>query len=551
MKFEEQTLLPAIESAFEQGGLAGVCRLVVGLLNAQEQRHQEALAALEKRHQAVVAQLEARIAELEKRLGKNSSNSSKPPSSDGLKRNRSLRNNRSGRKPGGQPGHAGQRLHPSAKPDAVTALPLTQCPQCQGDLSEQPVQSEEVRQVFELPPMQLRVTEYRAARKRCPHCGRLFTAEFPAGVTAPTQYGPGMQAVMSYLQAWQLLPHERTAQSVLRDPQLILPPPTNKASTSSTPSATPCSETLSAPQLVLNSYAKASVGRGRAAFERTCIACHTLYGAGGIVGPDLTGSNRANLDYILAQILNPSEVMQESYQLVIVNTRDGRTLAGMVAAEDNQQLTLRLVGQDSVVTKSEILSREKSPISMMPEGLLKTMSNSELRDLIAYLRTSAQVPLSPLAPSTTPDPLDSQAANPDEFPDLQGWKPRACTTTTKDGIVTVTVDGQSNEPLLVFRGAMQGPTTLKFRARSTKGGEGRASWFTISTDQKFRQSSKEAKPESATFKLTAGDWQEVTVSTPATGTFIAIRLFFPIQQQSVEIDWIESESASEKKRWNF
>ena len=212
MKFEEQTLLPAIESAFEQGGLAGVCRLVVGLLNAQEQRHQEALAALEKRHQAVVAQLEARIAELEKRLGKNSSNSSKPPSSDGLKRNRSLRNNRSGRKPGGQPGHAGQRLHPSAKPDAVTSLPLTQCPQCQSDLSEQPVQSEEVRQVFELPPMQLRITEYRAARKRCPHCGRLFTAEFPAGVTAPTQYGPGMQAVMSYLQAWQLLPHERTAQ---------------------------------------------------------------------------------------------------------------------------------------------------------------------------------------------------------------------------------------------------------------------------------------------------------------------------------------------------
>jgi len=139
--------------------------------------------------------------------------------------------------------------------------------------------------------------------------------------------------------------------------------------------------------------AKASVGRGRAVFERTCIACHMLYGAGGNVGPDLTGSNRANLDYILAQILNPSEVMQESYQLVIVTTRDGRTLAGMVAAEDNQQLTLRLVGQDSVVTKSEILSREKSPVSMMPEGLLKTLKADEVRDLIAYLRTTAQVPL--------------------------------------------------------------------------------------------------------------------------------------------------------------
>ena len=139
--------------------------------------------------------------------------------------------------------------------------------------------------------------------------------------------------------------------------------------------------------------AKANTGHGRAIFERTCIACLMLYGAGGIVGPDLTGSNRANLDYILSQILNPSEVMQESYQLVIVTTRDGRTLSGTVAAEDNQQLTLRLVGQDSIVTKSEILSREKSPISMMPEGLLKTLKDDEVRDLIAYLRTTAQVPL--------------------------------------------------------------------------------------------------------------------------------------------------------------
>lgn len=212
MRYEEQTLRPAIQVAFEQGGLDAICRLVVGLLNAQEERHLAEMAALEARHLAVVAKLEARIAELEKRLGKNSSNSSKPPSSDGLKRTRSLRSNTSGRKPGGQPGHPGQRLQPSATPDIVIAVPLEQCPQCQSNLSEQPVASEEVRQVFELPPIKLRVTEYRAQRKRCPTCGRLVTAEFPAGVTAPTQYGPNMQAVMTYLQAWQLLPHERSAQ---------------------------------------------------------------------------------------------------------------------------------------------------------------------------------------------------------------------------------------------------------------------------------------------------------------------------------------------------
>ncbi len=138
--------------------------------------------------------------------------------------------------------------------------------------------------------------------------------------------------------------------------------------------------------------ARANPSHGRVIFERTCTACHTLYGTGGSIGPDLTGSNRANLDYILTEIINPSEVMQESYQLVTVTTRDGRTLAGNAAAEDAQQLTLRLIGQDTVIAKSEILSREKSPLSMMPEGLLKTLSTEEVRDLIAYLRTTSQVP---------------------------------------------------------------------------------------------------------------------------------------------------------------
>ncbi len=142
-----------------------------------------------------------------------------------------------------------------------------------------------------------------------------------------------------------------------------------------------------------NEFARANPSQGRALFERTCTACHTLYGQGGNIGPDLTGSNRANLDYILTEIINPSEVMQDGYQLVIITTRDGRTLSGNAAAEDAQQLTLRLIGQDTIIAKSEILSREKSPISMMPEGLLKSLTNDEVRDLLAYLRTTAQVPL--------------------------------------------------------------------------------------------------------------------------------------------------------------
>jgi transposase len=180
---EEQTLRPAIESAFEQSGLDGVCRLFVGLLNPKEERHEREMAEMGRRHQAVVARLEARIAELEKRSGKNSSNSSKPPSSDGLKRNRPLRNNPRGR----EPGQVGQRLNPSATPDVVIDVSLAQCPQCASDLREQPLESEEVRQIFELPPIKLRVTEYRAVRKSYPHCGRLFTAEFAAGATERPQ----------------------------------------------------------------------------------------------------------------------------------------------------------------------------------------------------------------------------------------------------------------------------------------------------------------------------------------------------------------------------
>ncbi len=140
-------------------------------------------------------------------------------------------------------------------------------------------------------------------------------------------------------------------------------------------------------------FARAKVANGRALFERTCIVCHTLYGQGGNIGPDLTGSNRANLDYILTEIINPSEVMVEGYQLVTVTTRDGRTLSGNSAAEDDRQLTLRLIGQDTVIAKSEIVSREKSPISMMPEGLLKSLTTDEVRDLLGYLRTTSQVPL--------------------------------------------------------------------------------------------------------------------------------------------------------------
>lgn len=215
MHWDEPTLRRAIAAAFEQGGLDAICQFVVSLLSEQAARHQAELAASDARHQALIARLEARIVELEKRLNKNSSNSSKPPSSDGLKRlkrRQSLRPKNSGRKPGGQPGHPGQTLLQTAAPDISVTIPLEICPVCGGDLSAEPVAAEEKRQVFDLPPIKIQVTEYEAQRKICPHCGHRVTAEFPSMAGAPAQYGPGMLAVMSYLNVRQLLPCARTAE---------------------------------------------------------------------------------------------------------------------------------------------------------------------------------------------------------------------------------------------------------------------------------------------------------------------------------------------------
>jgi putative heme-binding domain-containing protein len=138
-------------------------------------------------------------------------------------------------------------------------------------------------------------------------------------------------------------------------------------------------------------FARADLARGRGVFERTCAACHRLFDQGGEIGPDLTGSNRANLDYILTEIINPSEVMQESYRLVTIATRDGRTLAGNVRAEDERQVTLRSVGEDTVVARADIVSRDTAAISLMPEGLLRSLATDEVRDLLAYLRSERQV----------------------------------------------------------------------------------------------------------------------------------------------------------------
>ena len=138
--------------------------------------------------------------------------------------------------------------------------------------------------------------------------------------------------------------------------------------------------------------AGANLKNGKILFNRTCGTCHKMFGQGGIIGPDLTGSNRTNVDYLLLNILEPGAEIQDDYKMVVVTTRDGRTYSGNVTSENQRQITLRVVGQDAVViNKSTIQSREATAVSMMPPGLLETLTDHEIADLVSYLRSPQDV----------------------------------------------------------------------------------------------------------------------------------------------------------------
>jgi putative heme-binding domain-containing protein len=131
--------------------------------------------------------------------------------------------------------------------------------------------------------------------------------------------------------------------------------------------------------------------RGRAVFSRTCQQCHTLFGVGGKVGPELTGSNRADLNYLMENIVDPNAIIPNDYRTWTLETKDDRVITGILRAQDEKSVTLVTVSETLTVPRPEIRTLQESPFSMMPEGLLTALNDEEIRDLTAYLRSPLQV----------------------------------------------------------------------------------------------------------------------------------------------------------------
>jgi putative heme-binding domain-containing protein len=207
------------------------------------------------------------------------------------------------------------------------------------------------------------------------------------------------------------------------------------------------------------------------------MRCHALYGVGESVGPDITGSNRSDLDYLLENVLDPNALVPNEYRVTLVRTDDGRLVTGILIGESNDALTLRTENETLTIALSEIDERKLDSISMMPEDQLATLDEEEAAALIAYLRHDGQVPRL-VTEENRASFFDGQS--------LAGWSGDEELWSVEDGeIVGRTQTGLGHNAFLVsdfllrdFRLVVEVRLTpdgansgIQFRSRPVEGGE--------------------------------------------------------------------------------
>jgi putative heme-binding domain-containing protein len=129
--------------------------------------------------------------------------------------------------------------------------------------------------------------------------------------------------------------------------------------------------------------------RGREIFTRVCGLCHTMFGEGGKIGPDLTPANRADREFLLASIVDPSSAIRKEYLAYEITTKDDRVLSGVILDQSGGGLTLGIsTGERINIPQAQVAALRESVVSLMPEGLVKPLKPQELRDLFSYLQST-------------------------------------------------------------------------------------------------------------------------------------------------------------------
>ena len=145
--------------------------------------------------------------------------------------------------------------------------------------------------------------------------------------------------------------------------------------------------------LTPETLSKADTSQGRLLFSKSCANCHTLFGEGKKIAPDLTGAQRNNLNYLLENIVDPSATVSKNFQMRVIILEDGRVLNGVVLAQNEKTLTVQTATEQIVIQRDEIDIMQDSKLSMMPENLLNVLKDEQIRNLVGYLMSPTQVPL--------------------------------------------------------------------------------------------------------------------------------------------------------------